>query len=1147
MESGAGTASSDPRKAHRERSAGPKKDKKSKKKQKGAAPQKGNNPKASSLTLKAQKNAERNVQLEQKRLHVPLIDRTPAEPPPVIVAVVGPSGSGKTTLIQSLVKRFTNHNLNDIKGPITVVSGKKRRLTFIECNNDLNSMIDVAKIADLVLLLIDASFGFEMETFEFLNIIQVHGFPRVMGVLTHLDKFRHNKTLKNTKKKLKHRFWTEIYQGAKLFYLSGLIHGRYPKQEILNLSRFISVMKFRPLIWRNSHPYVIADRVEDVTDPELLRTDPKVDRTVTMYGYLRGVNLKPDSKVHIPGVGDRVISEMTALPDPCPLPDKVRKSLSDKQKMIYAPMSDVGGILYDKDAVYVNVLGTFSKKGDKDDSQRGPGEKMVMNLQDAPSTFADTIEKSELRVFSSSTPMRARDLKEETVNDDNGKKRRRVVFGDEGQDDDNEGDDQEEDEEDDVNGAMDVDGNEDFELEADDDEEELDDEEGDAQQDYNVDVDEEPDEDEIAFAESDSELDEDEDDHGSMTDSPKWKSKLSEKAKSSFMGLTARKKTLMEIVYGPEDASDDGEDASDDEGAVHDDADEGGLFKVKAPKQKRVDIMMKFDTCKVEVPTKELEQWEDEEVLDSIRHRFITGAKPSNTPASSNSNTNADDEEDYGDFEDLETGETVKPPPQPEHQEPDESHEPSHDDIAAKKARLKEKFDADYDGHGSDDDDSKKDNLYETFKEEQTRQQLLNKQEYEAADMDDDTRVAVHGYLPGTYVRLVIRHMPCEFIQHFDPTYPVLMGGLLPFEENYGFVQVRIKRHRWHRRILKSNDPLVFSVGWRRFQSLPIYSINDGTRNRLLKYTPEHMHCLATIYGPITPPNTGFCAFKNVSDASPSFRVSATGVVLDINQTVEVVKKLKLTGSPYKIFKNTAFIKDMFTSALEVARFEGASIRTVSGIRGQVKKPASKPEGAFRAAFEDKILMSDIVFLRAWYPIKPKKFCNPVTSLLLSSKTEWHGMRPVSELRKEAGIEVPLNQDSLYKQIERKTRRFNPLQIPRKLQADLPFASKPKLLKKRSQPALLDRRAVVLEPHEKKVYTLLQELNTIKNEKALKRKASDDARRDVYRKKQKKEEDFQSNKKKEKLKEIFAKRDKSEKAAAAGASGARGRGPRREF
>jgi hypothetical protein len=36
------------------------------------------------------------------------------------------------------------------------------------------------------------------------------------------------------------------------------------------------------------------------------------------------------------------------------------------------------------------------------------------------------------------------------------------------------------------------------------------------------------------------------------------------------------------------------------------------------------------------------------------------------------------------------------------------------------------------------------------------------------------------------------------------------------------------------------------------------------------------------------------------------------------------MKKLKLIGTPIKVFKNTAFISGMFNSDLEVAKFEGA-------------------------------------------------------------------------------------------------------------------------------------------------------------------------------------------------------------------------------
>ncbi|VDI64097.1 Hypothetical predicted protein, partial [Mytilus galloprovincialis] len=205
----------DHKKVHRKRQAGPKAEKKKSKKdhQQDLTPQQ-RNPRAFSIqhARKTAKIVQRSQDLKTKKHHIPLVDRTPVEPPPVVVAIVGPPKVGKTTLFQCIVKNYAKQRLANVQGPVTVVAGKNRRLTIVECNNDINAMIDVAKVADLVLLLVDASFGFEMETFEFLNICQVHGFPRIMGVLTHLDSFKDNKKMRKTKKRLKHRFWTEVYQ-----------------------------------------------------------------------------------------------------------------------------------------------------------------------------------------------------------------------------------------------------------------------------------------------------------------------------------------------------------------------------------------------------------------------------------------------------------------------------------------------------------------------------------------------------------------------------------------------------------------------------------------------------------------------------------------------------------------------------------------------------------------------------------------------------------------------------------------------------------------------------------------------------------------------------------------------------------------------
>ena len=92
----------------------------------------------------------------------------------------------------------------------------------------------------------------------------------------------------------------------------------------------------------------------------------------------------------------------------------------------------------------------------------------------------------------------------------------------------------------------------------------------------------------------------------------------------------------------------------------------------------------------------------------------------------------------------------------------------------------------------------------------------------EFGDEGEEKRLRHEGIRNGLYVRVEFEKVPAEFVYYHDPTQPLLIGGLLTHEETVGLMRLRIKRYRWQGRLLKSNDPLTFSIGWRRFQSLPM-------------------------------------------------------------------------------------------------------------------------------------------------------------------------------------------------------------------------------------------------------------------------------------------------------------------------------------
>ena len=332
---------------------------------------------------------------------------TEIDKPPLVLAIQGGKGSGKTTLIKSLVKYYTNQNITKVNGSITIRNSKNQRITLIKCPNDINGLDDCAKIADVAITLIDARIGFEMDTFEFISLLKNHGFTSVMGVITHMDDFKQNKSLSKYKKQIKKRFLKDATDRSKLFYLYGIKNNLYIKQQLHTMARFLKTTNPNTPLFRINHPYVICDRY-DITFTKNSNDNEDDDVMVSFFGYVRGAHFNKNVIVHINGLGDYNIDFMNKMDDPCPIEiveknGKKKRTLKQKDKTLYAPYCNVNTLEYDRKSGYINIpekLITFTK-GVKENEElaNDEGVKMVRQLQDIQGNIDNNIDDVDMEII----------------------------------------------------------------------------------------------------------------------------------------------------------------------------------------------------------------------------------------------------------------------------------------------------------------------------------------------------------------------------------------------------------------------------------------------------------------------------------------------------------------------------------------------------------------------------------------------------------------------------------------------------------------------------------------------------------------------------------------------------------------------------
>lgn len=189
----------------------------------------------------------------------------------------------------------------------------------------------------------------------------------------------------------------------------------------------------------------------------------------------------------------------------------------------------------------------------------------------------------------------------------------------------------------------------------------------------------------------------------------------------------------------------------------------------------------------------------DDELLLKQRTKALLGTGSDEEEGDGSGEEGEEDEE--GDFEDLEAGGDV-----------DDAER-----LRQQKAAMKARFDAEYDtakaggdaeeegeGDGEEEDEEEDEGmpvvqgaLKHMKRKAFALQAVKRKNPYlEFEGETDAVKAKLAGHAPGAYVRVLLKSVPCEFVTNFNPSLPMLLGGVVSQEQGESVLRVRIKKHR---------------------------------------------------------------------------------------------------------------------------------------------------------------------------------------------------------------------------------------------------------------------------------------------------------------------------------------------------------------
>lgn len=230
------------------------------------------------------------------------------------------------------------------------------------------------------------------------------------------------------------------------------------------------------------------------------------------------------------------------------------------------------------------------------------------------------------------------------------------------------------------------------------------------------------------------------------------------------------------------------------------------------------------------------------------------------------------------------------------------------------------------------------------------------------------------GVSTGTYVTVHIKNVDAQLWESFQSGRSANQGlvlyGMLPHEHKMSVINCVLKRTPDSEIPIPSKQRMVVQCGYRRFIVNPIFSQHtNGDKHKFERFFRPGETVVATFFAPIQFSPAPVLCFRENPDTS--LTMVANGVLMSCTPDRVVLKRVVLSGHPYKINRKVATIRYMFFNKEDVEYFKPIKLRTKCGRVGHIKESLGT-HGHMKCVFDGQLKSYDTVLMYLYKRVFPK-------------------------------------------------------------------------------------------------------------------------------------------------------------------------------